>query len=79
LLYIIVVRDGDGEEIVVKFTCRYCIELRAFRVINQHALGILGYQKLPRNCIIIAMDYMSAKSTTTTKALAAINLGSSGR
>jgi len=57
LLYIAVVRDGDGEkEIIVKFTCRNCIEL--------HTFGILGYQKLRGNRITIAMDYMSVKQTT---------------
>ena len=50
----------DAEQIIVKFTRRYSIELHAFCAERGHAPRILGFGSIPGGWSITAMDYISA-------------------
>jgi len=50
----------DRETILLKFTRRYSIELHEFCASRHHAPRIVGFQSLPGDWLVIAMQYLSS-------------------
>src|SRR5712672_331390 len=49
----------NREIILLKFTRHYSIELHEFCASRQRAPRIIGFQSLPGDCLVIAMEYLS--------------------
>ena len=52
-------KTSDGRSIILKFARRYSIELHLFCAERGHAPNILGFQRLPGDWCVVAMEHIS--------------------
>lgn len=55
-----IAKTANNEEIIIKFTNRYSIELHSFCAERGHAPRILGFGLLPGGWFGVAMEYVSS-------------------
>ena len=58
--YLYITKTSDKEQIIMKFTCWYSIDLHAFCAKWGHASRILGFRSIPGGWYVTAMEYILA-------------------